>query len=70
MQQEPKACFRNRISVPKTDGLSGAGHQRSDDGGSDTASIASAVVVGKPWKKHHNRHKKEKTRRVMPGYYA
>ena len=34
-------------------------------GVSDTASVASSLPGnGKPWKKHNNRHKKEKTRRT------
>eukprot|EP00117_Sycon_ciliatum_P027932 scpid47885/ scgid0663/ Large subunit GTPase 1 homolog len=40
---------------------------------SDTASIASSTssyyVGGKPWKKHHNRGKKEKTRRLVNNDY-
>ena len=33
---------------------------------SDAASVMSeGVKGGKPWKRHHNQHKKEKTRRTM-----
>ncbi len=29
---------------------------------------AGAVGEGKPWRKHNNKHKKEKTRRTCPSY--
>ena len=33
---------------------------------SDAASIASSMAgMGKPWKKHHNKNKREKTRRTV-----
>lgn len=40
-------------------------NDEDDEMMTDTASVASSSVLamGKPWKKHHNRNKKEKLRR-------
>lgn len=43
----------------------GEGEGEGEDGLSEVASVTSSVIgVGKPWKRHHNRNKKEKTRRT------
>ena len=68
-----KGVHGNKDFVGRAGGLSER-HSNSHTSGigsnipeSDTASFTSSTVsdaVGKPWKKHHNRNKKEKTRRT------
>ena len=44
----------------------GEEEEEEGEGASDTASVTSSMVgMGKPWKRHNNRNKKEKTRRTI-----
>ena len=62
----------SRGGVKDLAGRSGSGglnaHSAAEIGSSvpdlDTASFSSEAGGGKPWKKHHNRNKKEKIKRI------